>query len=73
MSPWLFNIYMDDVIREVNATIFSRGLSFINTDDRVEDKPEIVCRRYSFSGRFRREIVSAGERIWMSVYCRGRN
>ena len=33
MSPWLFNIYADDVIREVNARMFSRGLSLVNSND----------------------------------------
>ena len=27
MSPWLFNIYMDGVVREVNMRVMERGLS----------------------------------------------
>ena len=34
MSPWLFNIYMDGVVREVNARMLSRGFSLVNYDDR---------------------------------------
>ena len=26
MSPWLFNIYMDSVVRETNARVLGRGL-----------------------------------------------
>ena len=26
MSPWLFNVYMDDVEREINARMLRRGL-----------------------------------------------
>ena len=34
MSPWLFNVYMDDGVREVNARMLDRGLSLINVDGR---------------------------------------
>ena len=33
-SPWLFNIYMDSVVRKANAKIFGRGLNLVNSDDR---------------------------------------
>ena len=26
MSPWLFNVYMDDVVREMNVRILGKGL-----------------------------------------------
>ena len=26
MSPWLFNLYIDGVVREVNARVLGRGL-----------------------------------------------
>ena len=26
MSPWVFNMYMDGVLREVNASLLSKGL-----------------------------------------------
>ena len=34
MSPWLFNIYVDGMIRKINARMFSRSLSLVNSDDR---------------------------------------
>ncbi len=34
MSPWLFNVYMDGVVREVNARMLGRGLSLVNSDGR---------------------------------------
>ncbi len=34
MSRWLFNIYMDGVVREVNARVLRRGLSLISADGR---------------------------------------
>ena len=27
MSPWLFNVYMDGVVREVNVRILGKGLN----------------------------------------------
>ena len=26
MSPWLFNVYMDGVVREVNVRVLGKGL-----------------------------------------------
>ncbi len=34
MSPWLFNVYMDGVVRYVHARMLGRGLSFVNSDGR---------------------------------------
>ncbi len=34
MSPWLFNLYMDGVVRELHARMLGRGLSFVNADGR---------------------------------------
>ena len=30
MSPWLFNMYMDGVVREVNARVLGRGLELVD-------------------------------------------
>ena len=32
ISPWLFNIYIDDVVQEVNARIFARGLELLRAN-----------------------------------------
>ncbi len=34
MLPWLFNVYMDGVVREVNARMLGRRLSPVNADGR---------------------------------------
>ncbi len=34
MSPWLFNLYMDGVVRELHARMLDRGLSLVNADGR---------------------------------------
>ena len=30
MSPWLFNIYMDGVVREVNVRVLGKGLELLS-------------------------------------------
>ena len=33
MSPWLFNLYIDGVVREVNARALGRGLKLVDGKD----------------------------------------
>ena len=30
MSPWLFNVHMDDVVREVNVGVLGKGLELLS-------------------------------------------
>ena len=32
MSPWLFNVYMDGVVREVKAKVFGKGLELLRVN-----------------------------------------
>ena len=32
MSPWLFNVYMDGVVRPVNVRVLGRGLELLNAN-----------------------------------------
>ena len=43
MFPWLFNVYMDEVMKEVKMGIGGRGLSFLE-EGRVEIAWPLVCR-----------------------------
>ncbi len=36
MSPWLFNVYMDGVVREVNARVQDEGLVMLGDDGESE-------------------------------------
>ena len=37
MSPWLFNVYMDGVVREVNVRVLVKGLELLSANgDRFE-------------------------------------
>ena len=66
MSPWLFNLYIDGVVREVNARVFGRGLKLIDNDKNewelnqllfaddtvvVADSEEKLCQLVSEFGR----------------------
>ena len=66
MSPWLFNVYMDDVVREVNVRVLGKGLELLSAnggrfeinqllfaDDTalVADLKEKLCRLVSEFGR----------------------
>ena len=33
MSPWLFNVYMDGVLREVNARMLGKSLELLSVND----------------------------------------
>ena len=32
MSPWLFNVYMDGVVREVNVRVFGKGSELLSAN-----------------------------------------
>ena len=32
MSPWLFNVYMDGVVRELNVRVIGKGLELLNAN-----------------------------------------
>ena len=66
MSPWLFNIYMDGVVREVNFRVLEKGqellsanggrfekkqLFFADDTALVADSEEKLCRLVSEFGR----------------------
>ena len=37
MSPWLFNVYIDRVVRDVNVRVLGKGLELLNANgDRFE-------------------------------------
>ena len=66
MSPWLFNVYVDGVVRGVNVRVIGKGLELLSTnggrfeinhllfaDDTalVADSEEKLCRLVSAFGR----------------------
>ena len=66
MSPWLFNVYMDGVVRDVNVRVLGKGLELLSANGGrfeinqllfaydtalVADSEEKVCRLVSEFGR----------------------
>ena len=66
MSQWLFNVYMDGVVREVNVRVLGKGLELLSTNGGrfeinqllfendtalVADSEEKLCRLVSEFGR----------------------
>ena len=65
MSPWLFNVYMDGVVREVNVRGLGKGLELLSANGgRFEINQLLFGLRYSTSGRLRGEVGWIGERVW---------
>ena len=65
MSPWLFNVYMGGVVREVNVRVLGKGLKLLSANDgrfeinqlifadgtaQVADSEEKLCRLVSEFG-----------------------
>ena len=46
MSPWLFNVHMDGVVREVNASVLGKELKLLSMNDgRFEINQQLfTCR-----------------------------
>ncbi len=44
LSPWLFNVYMDNVIREVNARMLCIGLNLVNVDGRKWNLSQLLLQ-----------------------------
>ena len=70
MSPWLFNLYMDGVVREVNVRVLGKGLElpsanggrfeinqrlFADDTALVADSEEKLCRLVSEFRRYAKE------------------
>ena len=77
MSPWLFNLYIDGVVREVNARVLGRGLELIEGNDHawqlnqllfaddtvvVADSEEKLCQLVTEFGR-----VCKGRKLRVNV------
>ena len=52
ISPWLFNEYMDGVVKEMNVRFLEKGLELLSANcGRFEiNQLFVICRWYSTSG-----------------------
>ena len=58
MLPWLFNLYIDGVVREVNARVLGRGLKLVGGNDNEWELNQLLF------GRLREKAVPVSDRIW---------
>ena len=64
MSPWLFNEYMDDVVRQVNVRVLGKGLELLSaTGGRFEINQLLFAALVSDSGRKLCRLVNVFGRI----------
>ena len=61
MSPRLFNIHIDCVVREVNKRMLGRGLNLVNTDDRDLSVNQIMFADYMAL------FADSGKKLYQSV------
>ena len=47
MSPWLFNLYIDGVVREVNTRVLGRGLKLVDGNDNEWELNQLLFANYT--------------------------
>ena len=66
MSPWLCNLYIDGVVREVNAQVLGRGLKLVDGNDNEWELNQLLFADDTVVvADYERKLVS--DRIWEGV------
>ena len=69
MLTWLFNLYTDGVIREVNARLLGRWLKLVDWNDNEWELNQLLfCRWRCGGGRLWEKAVPVSDRIWKGVW-----
>ena len=50
MSPWLFNVYMDGMVRELNVRVLGKGLELLSANSGRFEMNQLLFADYSTSG-----------------------
>ena len=50
MSPWLFNVYLDGVVREVNVMVLGKGLELLSANGGRFEINQLLFADVSASG-----------------------
>ena len=63
ISPWLFNMYIDGVVREVNDRVLGRGIELLKPEGDVWSVNQlyVVCRCNATVWEFKRESPAVTE------------
>ena len=64
MSPWLFNLYIDGVVREVNARVLGRGLKLVNGNDNEWELNQLLFVDDTVVVADSEKAVLVSDRIW---------
>ena len=64
MLPWLFNLYIDGVVREVNARALGRGLKLVDGNDEWERNQLLFVDDTVVVAGSGEKAVPVSDRIW---------
>ena len=64
MSPWLFNLYIDGVVREVNARVLGRGLKLLDGNDNEWELHQLLFADDTVVVADSEKAVPVSGRIW---------
>ena len=64
MSPWPFNLYIDGVVREVNARVLGRGLKLVDGNDNEWELNQLLFANDTVVVTDSEKAVPVSDRIW---------
>ena len=64
MLPWLFNLYIDGVVREVNSRVLGRGLKLVDGNDNEWELNQLLVADDAVVVA---DSVPVSDRIWEGV------
>ena len=67
MLSWLFNLYIDGVIREVNTRVLGRGLKLVDGNDNVWELNQLLFADDTVVVADSEKAVPVSDRIWEGV------
>ena len=67
MSPWLFSLYIDGVVREVNARVLGRGLKLVDRNDNEWELNQLLLTDDTVVVADSEKAVPVSDRIWEGV------
>ena len=67
MSPWLFNVYMDGVVREVNARVLGKVVLLSVNDDRFEINDLLFADDTALVAVSEQKLCRPGDGVWKSM------
>ena len=67
-SPWLFNVYMNSVVREVNVRVLGKGLELLSANgSRFETNQLLFADATALVADSEEKLCRIGQRVWSSM------